>query len=332
MGFLSEWGFRKSKNVVGTTFGAQTNYTLQLTIFKSTGTDTNTEVYLNNNCNDDFSDIRFTSLDGLTLLEYFIEGFTSGVSALVSIKVDIIPVSPGSSIMYIYYGNVSAVSISNGNNTYLFFDIFDNPILDTNKWEILQGTVDIVSGHMIVNNPDGIVTTKNAIQINCEINYNIFEPDIAVEATIRDIRLTKETTVRNFSRYSHSNAPLNRSTLEGVSQLFTQSGNGPFKHTIRHTFGGNWMFLRNDVLIQTQTSLRAAGNVFFLHFATGIGDNTDVKYVRVRKFASPEPAFGSTGAEETPQVSKKTVILGKLGITKKGAFINKVSGKGASFT
>ncbi len=47
--FLSGWGRRKSKVVSGSTAGAQTNFQMQLTVYKSAGVDTNTEVYLGTN-------------------------------------------------------------------------------------------------------------------------------------------------------------------------------------------------------------------------------------------------------------------------------------------
>ncbi len=75
---LSGWDYRKQKTITGTTAGAQTNYQMKLTVYNSTGTDTPGNVYLGGNARSDFGDIRFTKSDGATLLDYWIESYTSG--------------------------------------------------------------------------------------------------------------------------------------------------------------------------------------------------------------------------------------------------------------
>ncbi len=109
---LPGWDYRKQKTISGTT--AQTNYQMKLTVHKASGTDTPGVVYLGGNVKDDFSDLRFTKSDGVTLLDYWIESYTSGVSAVVWVEVDSIPASPGTADIYLYYGNPSATSASSG--------------------------------------------------------------------------------------------------------------------------------------------------------------------------------------------------------------------------
>ncbi len=53
-----------------------------------------------------FNDIRFTASDGTTLLSYWRESYTAGVSAIFWVKVPSIP--SGSSTVYMYYGNAGA--------------------------------------------------------------------------------------------------------------------------------------------------------------------------------------------------------------------------------
>src|SRR3972149_2452882 len=102
MSWLQNWNKRKSKTINGTTAGVQTNYPLQLTINKSTGTDTATTVFLGSNVKDDFSDIRFTSQDGITILNYYIESSTPGVSAVVWVSIPNMSASPGTTLIYLY--------------------------------------------------------------------------------------------------------------------------------------------------------------------------------------------------------------------------------------
>ena len=82
----------------------------------------------------DFDDLRFTENDGTTELSYWFENYNSGENATVWVKVPTIPASDNHTI-YMYYGNASASSESNGDNTFEFFDDFSGTSLDMNKWE-----------------------------------------------------------------------------------------------------------------------------------------------------------------------------------------------------
>ncbi len=103
----SDWQYSRKLTVNGTTAGAQTNYQMKLTVYKASGTDTPGVVYLGGNVKDDFSDLRFTRSDGVTLLDYWIESYTSGISAVVWVEVASIPASPATADIYLYYGNPS---------------------------------------------------------------------------------------------------------------------------------------------------------------------------------------------------------------------------------
>ncbi len=92
--WLSDYGYRKQITITGTTAGAQTNYQMKLTVYKGSGTDSGSNVYLNNHVQDDFDDIRFTKSDGTTQLDYWVESYTSGTSATVWVEFDSIPASP----------------------------------------------------------------------------------------------------------------------------------------------------------------------------------------------------------------------------------------------
>lgn len=72
-----------------------------------------------------FNDIRFTDSDGSTVLNYWMDPRieTDSISATFWVKVPSIAASSTATI-YMYYGNAAAVSSSNGDNTFLFFDDF----------------------------------------------------------------------------------------------------------------------------------------------------------------------------------------------------------------
>ena len=79
----------------------------------------------------DCGDIRFTDIDGVTLLNYWLESGCNTTTTKLWVQVPVIP--SGSDVVYLYYGNRDATSASSGDNTFLLFDHFDSA-LDTNKW------------------------------------------------------------------------------------------------------------------------------------------------------------------------------------------------------
>jgi len=85
----------------------------------------------------DFEDLIFTDGDGTTLLSYWTQTYVEMSYALVWVKV------AGSldsdQIIYVYYGNADASTLSSGLDTFLFFDDFNDNTLNASKWHIFTG-------------------------------------------------------------------------------------------------------------------------------------------------------------------------------------------------
>ncbi|MFA5009030.1 MAG: DUF2341 domain-containing protein [Candidatus Paceibacterota bacterium] len=98
----------------------------------------------------DFDDIRFASSTG-QLFSYYLESKTDGVSATFWVKIPEIPTS-GNTI-YVYYGNESSSSESNGENTFLLYENFSESTLNTEKWftASLRGNYTISSNRIVFN-------------------------------------------------------------------------------------------------------------------------------------------------------------------------------------
>jgi len=92
--------------------------------------------------NADFSDLRFTQADGITDIDYWIHEYTPSSEAIIWVEVPSIPALSTANI-YMYYGNSSAVTTSNGENTFLFFDDFNDGVIDTVKWTEIDTPDDI---------------------------------------------------------------------------------------------------------------------------------------------------------------------------------------------
>ncbi|MFH7903354.1 MAG: DUF2341 domain-containing protein [Candidatus Aenigmatarchaeota archaeon] len=80
----------------------------------------------------DCSDIRFVDSDGITLLNYWIESGCNTQNTRIWVKVPNIPANSYKTI-YVYYGNPSATSLSNGDLVFDFFDEFLNK--NISKWD-----------------------------------------------------------------------------------------------------------------------------------------------------------------------------------------------------
>ena len=122
------WKYRKSHVVDGSTAGLLSNYAVRVIAYYGSGADSGENVYLDGNCRADFGDIRFTSSDGSTFLDYWLEKKIDSNQAVFWVEIDSIPASPGSTTTYIYFGEPSATTTSNGKNT---FDWFDDFVLDS---------------------------------------------------------------------------------------------------------------------------------------------------------------------------------------------------------
>jgi len=100
--------------------------------------------------NSDFSDLRFTDSDGQTLISYWIESYAPSDSAAVWVKAPAIPASSTETI-YMYYGNPSATSESNPDDTFdLFVDFTRDGVnthggsgqdVDSAQWEIIDDAI-----------------------------------------------------------------------------------------------------------------------------------------------------------------------------------------------
>lgn len=152
--WLAGWSYRKWVTVSRPT-GAVANYQMKLLVGGSSGA-TGEDVDCGGKCLSTFNDLRFTKSDGTTLLDYWIEsitGTTPNQLATVWIEFDSIGTDP--TAFYMYYGSVSATSLSNGANTFPFFDDFTGAYIDTDKWNT-SGTIAVSGGEVSLNEDDQI--------------------------------------------------------------------------------------------------------------------------------------------------------------------------------
>ncbi len=98
----------------------------------------------------DGDDIRFTDSDGTTALPFWIEtGTINTVATKIWVKIPNIPINPPDprKIIHIFYGDPAATSVSNGTNTFIFFDDFSGTLA---KWTKHKNgaNINIVAGYL----------------------------------------------------------------------------------------------------------------------------------------------------------------------------------------
>jgi len=153
----SSWGFMKVLNV-----STPINwYQMRIDISKNAGFG---NVNCSGNCEDDFEDIRFVDIDNTTMFDYWIEGYINGNATFwVKLGNDI----ETDSNFLMYYGNAAANNISNGDDTFVFYDNFSGISMDASKWDVEIGaTVDFSTEGLVSLSDDGIIVTDNNYPIN----------------------------------------------------------------------------------------------------------------------------------------------------------------------
>jgi hypothetical protein len=140
-------------------------YKQQVNLSTASGyTGTNYQVGLNitytANMQADFDDLRFTEDTEATELSYWIESKSNSNWAYIWVKVPA-NITTTATTIYMYYGNPSATTTSNGTNTFEFFDNFNRANSGTvgNNWVIDRGTFNITNNKLlggINNNRDSI--------------------------------------------------------------------------------------------------------------------------------------------------------------------------------
>ncbi|MFH0888246.1 MAG: DUF2341 domain-containing protein [Planctomycetota bacterium] len=307
------WQFSRPISVTNSTASILTDYQISVTL---------TTAILGNpysNIKTDGSDIRFTGSDGVTELSYWIETWNNTGNSTVWVKIPSVPT--GTSTIYMYYGNTSATSSSNGTNTFVFFDDFSLTNIDTNKWTVNAVntiTSAISNGKLRITNGTASVETywiydntdtgsqhqmKNITSFdNISIDWVSYAEDTGDLGEVGIALVDASNLVRAYLHYRDGNSgvfPYRAWICEttGNSETYTLPESKRFSITRNGTTVG---FYIDDVLKGTGS---LTGTPSKIAIAVGAyGGNTfrvsEIDDVRVRKYASPEPTVTAPGTEQ----------------------------------
>ncbi len=239
------------------------------------------------NMRGDFGDLRFTSSDGSTPLSYWIESYTASTSAVVWVKVP--SLSSGNTTIYMYYGNSWTTTLSNGTNTFDFFDDFSAASIDTTKWT-LTGTPTIVSGVANINNNQGIQqTTPLSTPIIFNVKYQ--RPSYYRNRTNTVPWTTGIADVGDFSTSLYwggfTETTLTNNNWYLFSHVYTPT---TYYWNINDYTSGSSVFTRNGAY---------SGASAYLYYRSTESTSSQMRldWVMARKYAATEPTF-SIGTEE----------------------------------
>ncbi|BCX13799.1 MAG: hypothetical protein KatS3mg085_331 [Candidatus Dojkabacteria bacterium] len=127
--FDNSWSYRIPITIDNPNTYALTDHQIKITLDTSS-------LIASGKLQPDCRDIRFTNIIGNVVFPYWIsEGSNECNSTTTNIWIKVDNLNIGSNLIYMYYGNPSATSFSNGEDTFLFFDDFNDGILDPNKWQ-----------------------------------------------------------------------------------------------------------------------------------------------------------------------------------------------------
>jgi len=313
-GWLSGWSYRIPITITEQSGNVLTDYQVLVTL------DTASLISAGK-MRSDCGDVRFTDSDGTTLLNYWLEGGCNSTNTKIWVKVPNIPAN-SSKIIYVYYGNPSATSASNGDATFDFFDDFIGTSLDTSKWTL--GYASYEGASVTVSNGLALIKSISGDFEAIHSNYVIFNTDTKVIEAKTKI-LSTDIEPHFFFLVSSDNADSVRFGLRedyldtagnviivqfkaygsyGYGYLYYDVGNEWFIARITKFDIGSFEGRVMDLNYNTLGNSFGAGTSDWENYNWWIGVFVRDSYgfywdwVRVRKYTNPEPTI-LLGSEET---------------------------------
>lgn len=289
---------------------AQTNYDIGIKVYYGSGTDgtetvdgeTFGKVYCNSKCKTDFGDLRFALANG-TLLDFWIESQSDGNYAIIWVEADTIPASPSTKDIYVCYGNSSAVSIKNGDNTFRFFDDFDT--FDTvSKWggDTAYGSV---SGSILTFNNTSTgyrrIDTQNYYAKGIKRKERMQFTSLVATSEERAESGSDNGTDETYVQSHTANATFKLSnTKSGITTQINMDNKDNSYHnlTIYIPAGDASISARMDSsTLYTNTNNVPVGNFRFGWLSGPKTDVMKIDWIEIMNYVTPEPTHTSWSEE-----------------------------------
>jgi len=318
--WLSGWQYRKKITIAGSS-GAGTNYQVLLKVGESSGASGYNFHLEGLSANfpsgeNQGGDLRFTSSNDSTLLDFWVEKVVgTSPNRTAYIWVEVAADLETNQNIYCYFGNSSATNVSNGDDTFNFFDNFDGSSINTSKWTDSTNRTSLSNSIMTLNGGSG----NSYLQQNSS-NYAYFSKPKAI---VSKIYLTGSwwAGVGMYSVNRGNNA-VQLYQDSNVSNIGVQI-NGSWTVYSSNWSRGDWY--RHEIIwMNSQTKFYQEGTEVSnspislspsvslgAAFFVGINVSYYIKadWVFIRNYVSPEPAFSSVGALEIPSLATRRRLL-----------------------
>jgi len=295
----SDWQYRKSITITEQSGNTLTNYQVKLTIDTAS-------LISEGKMNSDCSDMRFTD-ENDNPIPYWIESGCNSDNTIVWVKVPEISAN-GNATVYMYYGNPSATSESNG------IDVFNGYIISADTIPSTQSSYS--NDKVFISN---YTISENRI---------IFQDGDAIEAMIKlpsgasrvIFKIKKVDVDADYSAYwTYTNGDFNTpyGTKTSVSKVYggliyqTPAG-GSYSSTGIHVSEGIFQTLQYDYggsrysyaitnldTGESKSGLDGTYTIPAIFIISGRQINDELKFVIAKKYTDPEPTY-SIGPEEIP--------------------------------
>ncbi len=308
MAWLSGWGYRKSVTLSRAS-GAVTNYQMKLLVGESSGA-TGEDVDCGGKCLASFNDLRFTSTDGTTLLDYWIESISGATpNQLATIWIEFDSIGTSSTTFFMYYGKLDASAASSGANTFIFFDDFERGVDEDaigGDWTDVGGTAKIDTAQAWNGTRSGRLYNTSGIWKTLTPSENI---SIAVRARKGDaegctFRFEWSSTKRVPVKWEAGDEYVYYIPAATWISLGVSASHSSWHKFEFNNFNGTaftydvWLDdtqIGNDLAMQDATEL-SAGQLWL--YGRTAGEYSWYDTVYVRNWRATGPAWGTWSAEE----------------------------------
>ncbi len=241
------------------------------------------------------ADVRFADANGKEL-DYWIENWDyAGKNARIWVKVQNIPAN-GEAKIRMHYGNPSAISSSNGEATFDFFDDFEEASLNANKWLVQNGKDYAISGGKLSVGSRTIIRNTMAFsppkifeaKVSIPNNPTVFKTFFGAKAARND------PTGLRFATDKAGEATVTINNQDVLATILAADYNEKI-HTIKWK-SDEGVYQRAYSTVETHTS-HLPTRPLYIHFMNApegqSGVNIVADWTRARKYTFPEPAFVS---------------------------------------
>jgi len=287
--------------------GDQTGYPIMLKVYRTSGTDSGSSVYVDTNVRTDYRDLLFMDGNGC-ILPHWIESInTTNNYAVVWVRMNTIA-KTGNTTLNILYGNPRATDRSSGTAVFDFFDDFLGSAYDSSIWNTNGGTISVSGGIITLTSAalSGVgITSKTAFGQNYAVRSRFKSNAVEIEkwpCVGFDARAAGGTDYAiayqsgpdrewGVGTYDTTNASVLGASADTSWHVFDVIRNGSTSVIVLIDGG-------SQITVTTQISSESIPATLVNYTTAGATASLSADWIAVRKFVSPEPAHGSWSTSE----------------------------------